>query len=583
MLEISSRLNALSLPATLPPEILLEIFLIHAARVQKERLDDIYSDCERAHRVPSYFKWIRVAHVCRYWREVALSSSDFKAFCVYEAFATPDDHRGPFSLPSAFWDQFPHTVIVHQNMDYSCPRCVRDYVDTIAHEYVCEYSESIKSLAIIIETDDFTSDLWDSMRHAAGDTVESLRIGLRGEAWTYHTSEVGSRLTIPDGLFGSCTPRLRSLTTSHVSFSFANSLLCPSLRHLEITAHQGHRPPQDMQDLIFALDNLSFLETLVVEGLPGIGEPFTGEAHLPRLDLLRISSRMEQAAFFLSRLRLPPTASLVIGLDGSTTSNAASPTSTPTSISVPALTEVLTKFLHVAPPRCMSWDIPPRSSLHSDGQSCLRVWAAAYPPVDDLWVSKPDVAPRLTITDKTYHATLAVLGALELPSLTALYVNGPMPSKEAWAGAFVGAPNISLLRVTGRVGFQLGSSLSLEIMDDTDDEGHSPKACALPHLQTIQFVDVPFPPHTKIDWHPFLLDDTGSDGVEFLDNRWGKRGIDVKDFVRGLRRRRELGADPLERIEFIDCRNMKMTHLRPLLREDVAVVFDGAPLEHSYQ
>ncbi|KAI9066399.1 hypothetical protein FKP32DRAFT_1589673 [Trametes sanguinea] len=571
MQETSSRLNALSLPAKLPPEILLEIFLTHAARVQREHLDGLYQDHERSRKARSYFKWILVAHVCRRWREVALSSAEFKAFCVFEAWTMPDV-RGPFPVPSPnYWRKHAHTVVYHQNMDYDCPRCTYDYTDDIGVGHMNEAARGIRHLAIIVESDDNSFEMFDSLRLATWSNLESLRIGLRGDAWVYHTCDFASRLTIPDDLFASCTPRLHSLTTSYVSFSFSSSMLLPSLRHLEITAHPGHEAHRDMKDLVSTLKNLQLLETLVMDCLPiVVGISFTGEAYLSRLGHLQITTEFDKAAVFLAHVRFPATTSVVLTLEP-TTPECPSPTI--------ALIGELSKIVKAAPLRTASWSIPPSESGLCEEYSSLRAWPVVRPPVDELWVSKPDVAPRLTINGNTHRLVIDVMGTLDLPHLNSLHLKGPMPSKEEWARAFQRAPNVALLRVTGRVGFQLGTGLSVVTENRVDSRGQS-AACALPQLQTIQFVDVSFPPPRKGNNHFYCLAYKNACHEEFetVNRRLGKRGMDVKDLLRGLQRRRGLGADALKRVEFVKCSNLKITHVRVLLREDVAILVDGEAL-----
>ena len=62
---------------------------------------------------------------------------------------------------------------------------------------------------------------------------------------------------------------------------------------------------------------------------------------------------------------------------------------------------------------------------------------------------------------------------------------------------------------------------------------------------------------------------------EFSGGKFGERGIDVQGLVKGLRRRRQLGAEEIGVFEFAKCEHMKLTHLRPLLRTAPLVIFDG--------
>ena len=244
MLEVSEQLNALSLPAKLPPEILLEIFLTHAARVQKNQLDRVLSDGKRVGKVSSYYQWIHVAHVCRRWREVALSCTEFKAYHVFETWTVPY-HTLFWGVDTRALGDIPHSIVYHQNTTDRCQRCVPRSLSELGLDHIDEFLPRIKHLAIIIEDDEGTQALWESLGVAA-ETLESLRIGLRGSSWVYHTKEFESRFTIPDRLFTSCTPRLRTLTMSYVSFSWSNTLLCSSLQHLEITGHPGHEPTTEI-------------------------------------------------------------------------------------------------------------------------------------------------------------------------------------------------------------------------------------------------------------------------------------------------------------------------------------------------
>ncbi|OJT13384.1 hypothetical protein TRAPUB_10150 [Trametes pubescens] len=568
-LEISGTFNALSLPAKLPPEILSEIFLTHAARVQKDHLEHVLGQRGYAAKVQSYYKWIYVAHVCRHWREVALSCAEFKAYAVFESWTVPDYKlfdSHPFS-----WGPCPLTVVYHQNDHFTstprCPRC-RDprHVSSIALERMRGLvARHIKHFIIIIESDLNTLDLWKGLARRAAESLETLRIGLRGEAWTYHTEDRASMLIIPDKLFRSSTPQLRSLTTSYVSFSWTNTLLCPSLRHLEVTAHPGYHPSTDFADFISTLTTLTLLETLVLDCLPDMGPSIDAIADLPRLRLLQLSSRMGRITFLLSHLRLPPSTSVSIILD----KNHRNP---PTAFR--AFGQEVSRLLRDAPPHTMSWSIPDSGFAGGfppgvgDEGACLKVWGVTVAAPQELWVPSPDIAPRLSLKMRDTDDAICLLHHIPLAHLGALHVIGPMPSSEHWTRYFAAALDLHLLRVTGRVGYQLGTSLSRAV----DHVG-----VAMPRLRALEFVNVRFPPPR----HPDDFEDADEcccNDCEYSHHRWGKRGIDVRDLVRGLRGRRVQGALDVERISFVGCEHMKMSHMQPLLRGRSTVVFDGVVL-----
>ncbi|EIW61793.1 uncharacterized protein TRAVEDRAFT_44613 [Trametes versicolor FP-101664 SS1] len=565
-LEISRAFNALSLPAKLPPEILSEIFLTHAVRVQQAHLDSILSDRDFAAKVRSYYKWIYVAHVCRHWREVALSCAEFKAFAVFESWTVPDYKL--FDSDLKLWGPYPLTVVYHQNDWFTprCPRC-RDprHVSSIALDRMRGLlARRIKHLAIIIESDFGTLDLWKRLARRPAESLETLRIGLRGEAWTYHTADRASMLTIPDELFASSTPRLRSLSTSYVSFSWTNTLLCPSLQHLEVTAHPGYSPSTDFAEFISALTTLPLLESLVLDSLPDMGPSIDAVAHLPRLRLLQVTSVMDRVTFLLSHLRLPPSTSVSMTLD-------IHQVNTPTAFGTFA--QEVSKLFKETPPHTMSWSIPDTGYAGefpqiSDQGSRLKTWGKTVAAPQDLWVQNPDIAPRLSLKLRGTKDVIRLLHHVPLTRLEALHVIGPMPSSEHWTQHFAAASDLRLLRVTGRVGYQLGTALS-RVVDRV--------GVAMPRLRALEFANVRFPPPLDPDDYQYA-EVCCCDDCEYSHNRWGKRGIDVRDLVRGLRGRRAQGAQDVERISFLGCRFMKMSHMQPLLRERSTVVFDGVVL-----
>ncbi|KAI0363573.1 hypothetical protein BV20DRAFT_1116829 [Pilatotrama ljubarskyi] len=566
-LEISTRLNALSLTARLPPEILSEIFLTHAARVQREQLDSVMSDRGCMSRVSSYFKWIYVAHVCRHWRAVALACAEFRAFRVFEAWTVP---QGVLFGPEPDKTRgFPLTVVYHQNVQYHCERCTTWYESSFGLQEIQRLFPRIRHLVIVIEEDSGLRELWEYLSQAS-ESLETLRIGLRGNAWSYHTADEGSKLTLPNGLFASRTPRLRSLTTSYVSFSWSNTLLCSSLRHLEISGHPGHQGETDLGEFIATLATMSSLETLVIDCLPKAGQPVDVVAFLPNLRLLRMITSLGHAASFLSCLRFPLTTSVSLSLQNRE--------DTPAEFSV--FVQAFSRIVQEAPLHTLSWTVPPESLCLQDEQdeSCLRAWAGSTTAVENLWVSGPDVIdviPRLTVTERHARYTEPLLAALSLPHLKAVHLSGAISSQEQWQRAFAGAPNVALVRFSGRVGDQLGTSLSQAMVVTTRGRAEC-AAPIMPHLRTLQFSNVRL---SSLRANAGLEFSCCCDDYEESREHGGKKTIDMEDLVRGIERRRRLGADEIERIEFVDCTHMKMSHMQPLLREISTVVSDGAVLE----
>ncbi|KAI0650172.1 hypothetical protein C8Q79DRAFT_1006465 [Trametes meyenii] len=562
-LTIRRHLNALSLPSRLPPEILAEIFLIQAALTREAHLDRVLVFAPFSARVGSYYRWIHVAHVCHYWRDVALSCSEFKAFMAFESWTVPDLVQYASSASDTWCETWngdhPLTVVYHQNGDNDCRRCSDGawYTHSIGHRYLSSHLHRLRRLVIIIETDDGTRELWKALSETAG-VLESLRIGLRGEARRYHTEDFYSRLTLPD-LFDCRTPSLISLTTSYVSYSWSNPFLCPTLRHLEVNAHPGHLPDLDFQMFITALEELPHLETLVTDCLPHVGSlPFDKVTSLPRLRMLRTTTTTGRAAFLLFHIRLSSSASIHLDLQRSD--------DLPHNNSVLELARALAETIRDAPLRVMSWSVPVsgatlRSSTGNEpmNSSSLKAWAVTNATPGDLWVSKPDVAPRLTIIQDTIESTKTLLSSVDLAHLDALHIAGPMPAKEEWMRTFAHASNVVLLRVTGRVGSSLGTCLSRLIKRDDQGIPEFP----LPRLQTLQFVGMRFEPlpSSRDDIGSTAFGDCCCDYCEAPgDDPLGSPGLDLQVLIGGLRRRIELGGSDVEQIEFLDCFHIETSH-----------------------
>ncbi len=69
IVKLQRTLNSLTPAGSLPPELLTKIFAFCAPSPSLE-----------LYRVPDPYRWIHVAHVCHYWRMIALSSVELWTF-----------------------------------------------------------------------------------------------------------------------------------------------------------------------------------------------------------------------------------------------------------------------------------------------------------------------------------------------------------------------------------------------------------------------------------------------------------------------------------------------------------------------
>ena len=90
-------------------------------------------------------------------------------------------------------------------------------------------------------------------------------------------------------------------------------------------------------------------------------------------------------------------------------------------------------------------------------------WAGPVTDVARLWDRKPDIFPRLNIDmevrEDARDCLYEIIGELSFPRLQALIVSGPTRSNKPWSDMFRSAPNVALLRATGRARFLLGTCL----------------------------------------------------------------------------------------------------------------------------
>ncbi|KAI1789046.1 hypothetical protein LXA43DRAFT_1096771 [Ganoderma leucocontextum] len=424
-LELGHRINALSLPSKLPPEILSRSFLTTATLVRESTLSHMLR-AANSRWTCSYYEWVRVAHVCQYWRNVALGCSALWAFLAFEAHHPSDDaHRKCLERAG----DCPLTVFYHQNFGNACDLCRRsDCVDEVGLGEIERLLPHIRDLVVVVETDFAMETLWDTLSEPA----ISLEIALRGEAYSGYVGGVLLHPTfdLPDELFASTIPRLQSLAVASVSFSWLHSLFSPSLRHLEITDRRGVVADLDMAMFLSVLQTLPHLERLIATSLPKVTSIELNTASLPTL-------------------RHP----------------------------------------------CHVFD--------AEGD--------------------------------------------------ALSVSGSTPSNRPWSEMFSCAPNVSLLRVTGRAGYLLGSWLGrpgAPVARESEDGARNPGQpgageAIMPRLQTIQLVKVHFPPPREPEDFKYPYD-CCCEWCEFSDGKWGKRGIDVQDLVKGLWRRRQLGTSEIK-------------------------------------
>ena len=279
--------NAVAPISALPPELLARIFRFHAL-------------VEPPWPGRQNLGWIRVTHVCRQWRQVALDDS---------------------SLWATFTGYWPSAELMSESL-------VRARNAPLDIDF--EFATSLQSLSKFIPHISHIRELRLrnlSPHHSQGiqeifaldaPILEHFELALDPGSY-FPVMFITYRELAGTTLFNGRTPKLRTLSLTQISIPWS---LIPrgQLTQLEITLFEEMStadisPTVDLNQLIDLLINSPELEDLVLEFcLTSMLFQVTHEQpiHLPRLSRLRLSGSTFNVTNLLSLLRLPSSATLCL-------------------------------------------------------------------------------------------------------------------------------------------------------------------------------------------------------------------------------------------------------------------------------
>ncbi|KAI0923749.1 hypothetical protein AcW1_006628 [Taiwanofungus camphoratus] len=260
VLELKTRLNTLVPISVLPPEILVEIF-IRYARAPKA----LFLRCNAC----ATYAWVRVTQVCSHWRAVALDCPEL-------------------------WSR----IVVIPRLQWTREMLARSKQAPL--QVVADFSrygmEKEQALELVLKEYSRIQDL----------CVTAPRSTL-GDSWN------------PESVLwlNGQMPNLRRLVIHHDTFHWDSIHFCHKLRHLEIISHQNDN--LRMSDMLDALENLSLLESLILEDvipslpsdttvIPVVSRPIT----LPNLLSIELLAATIDCANVLNHLDLPKLVSIVL-------------------------------------------------------------------------------------------------------------------------------------------------------------------------------------------------------------------------------------------------------------------------------
>ncbi|KAM5534904.1 hypothetical protein V8D89_011459 [Ganoderma adspersum] len=463
--QLRNKSNSQVPISRLPPEILSEIFLNQAAKVREERLTinlrgDNHCPDDLVHK--SFYSWLNVSHVSRHWREVALNCVQLWTWLALEPRITDDVVET--LLPRA--RDLPLTaVLLFFNSRSYCSGCMR--LDQLLEHYNTTLRRletllpRLRELVLVVDWEE-CEDLWDVLTIPTN-TLEIIRIEAVGGT---HFSP--PTLVVPSHLFASRTPRLQSVKLSSVGLDWPNTLLCSSLRHLDVS-RCGMDGDSELQPFLSAICVLPHLETLraywtrpstAMIPEPPQAAPLPEEneiASFPRLKYVHLSGGNQRIATILIYTRWPIETRMHF-----TIIDTVAPTQREyfqlafrTLLSKEAIRGAMYAFNGFGvDTSLLLWSVPGSLAARDPPDTALEE------PLN--LTAKEILPPRLHIhsdSDSLDHPILLALRAVDLVHLRVLLVLGATTGRQ-WASMFRPAVHLAALRVKGQAAFGLPALLA---------------------------------------------------------------------------------------------------------------------------
>ena len=208
------RRNALAPISSLPTEVIITIFtLLRGPVASSDASPSLTTSKERSGHLP----WIRVAHVCHHWRELALDQPLLWSHIDFTLFSS----AGTAEILARA-----KTVPLHLEAIVPIGRWGDAQFSAFRNELQAHVSH-ICNLAIGGDQSQLRKILEGLV--SAAPTLEYLSLSCE----THRNGTISSRVFVPDNIFDGTTPRLSGLVLRNCDISWKSPLL-RGLKHLDI-------------------------------------------------------------------------------------------------------------------------------------------------------------------------------------------------------------------------------------------------------------------------------------------------------------------------------------------------------------
>lgn len=295
--DLKSQRNALSRICQLPPEILSQIFLLHAQRASPSK--HIYAIIK--------MDWTKITHVCRHFRSVALGCPSLWSEIVFTS-------RSWTTAMLALSKSADLTLKVIRPFDSALHQCT---------QLALAQMHRVRSLSITEANPTSLNMLLGDLESAAP-KLQSLRIessSSYSSSFRFpHLQTTGMDRALYSGLYrlprkflAGGTPRLSTLELLNCSVLWDSSLFSPSMTNLSITAsaYAMNNGPT-LSELLDALARMPNLQTVELHGtLPTVPDtlqelcPSDRVEALPRLHSITLKGTIIGCINVLNSLSIP--------------------------------------------------------------------------------------------------------------------------------------------------------------------------------------------------------------------------------------------------------------------------------------